>query len=387
MRIVFSLSLISLFVFTGLTLVIPILPLYAKSFGAKATMIGLVVAAFPISRIIFSLPGGILLKILKVKRTILTSLIIIIIGAVNNAFANSYYSLIVGRFIEGIGSAIYLTTMLTIIGLAAPKDKRGRAMSSYYTIIDIGLVASPAIGGFIAEVYGYSYAYFAYALLALTALVISLFAMKRIDLGSDIEKEKVKISLVEVKKLLQNKSYLALCVVGAFVFFSRIGIRGTLIPLYANQNLLMSEIKIGLLLTVTSLMDLLTAYPFGWLSDKYGRKPILLFSSLITGITIFLVPIFQTELSLWLLMALFGSASSVFGALMAWITDKTPKEMMSVSMGLNRTIISMGSFLGPLTLGLVIDLTTYNGFISSYPFLASSLVIFSSFILILLTKK
>lgn len=89
------------------------------------------------------MPGGFLLARIGVTRATILALLITISGSLTNAFARNYIMLFVGRFIEGVGSSIFLITMFTIVGEVIPKKVRGRAMSLYISTLNIGMIIGP----------------------------------------------------------------------------------------------------------------------------------------------------------------------------------------------------------------------------------------------------
>ena len=60
LRMVVTLSSFVFLVMMGLSLISPVLPLYAMAFGASVFMVSMLVAAFAVSRMLLDLPAGLL---------------------------------------------------------------------------------------------------------------------------------------------------------------------------------------------------------------------------------------------------------------------------------------------------------------------------------------
>src|ERR1700760_1038126 len=140
----------------------------------------------------------------------------------------------------------------------------------------------------------------------------------------------------------------------AIVFIDLIGF-GMIIPilpLYA-QRFQATEWQIGLLLASYSFMQFLASPILGWLSDRYGRKPVLL-CSLIGSATGYILMADATSLTmLFLARILAGVAGASVGTASAYIADITPPENRSKRIGLIGAAFGIGFVLGPAIGGLL----------------------------------
>lgn len=120
-----------------------------------------------------------------------------------------------------------------------------------------------------------------------------------------------------------------------------------ILPNYVCKTLGYPEIVSGVLMGLFSLMQFLFSAFWGNISDKFGRKPILLISSFITA-TAYLIFAFTSNI--WLLiisrlLAGFGSAN--IAAATAYIADITKPEERTKSMGKLGAAFGMGFIFGP----------------------------------------
>ena len=97
--------------------------------------------------------------------------------------------------------------------------------------------------------------------------------------------------------LLKDPSFFIVCLLGFSTFFLRGGSSTTLIPLYDDDVLRLGPGAIGLLLTVSSLLHGLLIYPSGAMSDKLGRKIVIVPAGYLVGLTLFAVPFAHTTAS------------------------------------------------------------------------------------------
>jgi len=162
-----------------------------------------------------------------------------------------------------------------------------------------------------------------------------------------------------------NKNPLA--VIFLTVFLDLVGF-GIIIPLspYLAREFGASAFEVGLLMAVYSGMQFLFSPFWGGLSDRVGRRPVLLVS--IAG-TALAHTLFYFADHLWLLFVariLAGVFSANISTAMAYIADVTPAQDRSKSMGLIGAAFGLGFVLGPAIAGLL----THFG--ESFPALAAA---------------
>lgn len=93
------------FVQIGLGVVGPVLPEIKTHFSISMTAAGLVMAVFGLARLLFDLPGGIIAQRLSSVKGTVIGAILVCAGSLCSALAPGYSSLVLGRFIAGMGSA------------------------------------------------------------------------------------------------------------------------------------------------------------------------------------------------------------------------------------------------------------------------------------------
>ena len=120
------LYIVVFFTATGLSNIVPALPLYAKDLGASNLMVGGLISGFGLARALTNIPSGILADRINQKNLMQAGLFIIIISSIAAAFVNSYYLLLFCRVVEGIGSSLFMVSASTVLNSIAPANKRGQ---------------------------------------------------------------------------------------------------------------------------------------------------------------------------------------------------------------------------------------------------------------------
>lgn len=124
---------------------------------------------------------------------------------------------------------------------------------------------------------------------------------------------------------------------------------GLVIPLlsFYAESFGASALQVTLLMAIYSLAQFLMAPVWGSLSDRYGRRPVLLFS---IGATAAMLVLFALAPNLWILFlarALHGAAAANISTAQAYVADITTPENRAKGMGLIGASIGLGFTLGP----------------------------------------
>jgi MFS family permease len=246
-RTLLVLSGVVFLVMTGISIVIPVLPLYGETFGVSNFLIGLLVAALPAARVVTDLPGGTLGDRFGNRRMMMVGLIIVAVSSFLAVIPGqmepnllSFTMLISIRVAEGVGSAFYVTSSLAALAKSAPMEKRGSQMSFYVMALLIGATIGPVIGGGAAAVGGLVAPFVVYGALATGGfLVIWRFYPRPVE---RLEPDK-HIDWSAARSLLTNRHFVTVNFGALSAFFIRAGLMNTVLPLYIAQVLLIDPLR------------------------------------------------------------------------------------------------------------------------------------------------
>lgn len=137
------------------------------------------------------------------------------------------------------------------------------------------------------------------------------------------------------------------------VFLDLVGF-GIILPLipYLAREFSASPLEIGLLMAIFSFMQFLFSPLWGKLSDRFGRRPIILTSLFGAIFSYVLFAYAQTLPLLFVARGLAGFFAANISAAQAYIADITPKDKRSVGMGLIGAAFGLGFIMGPAIAGL-----------------------------------
>jgi MFS family permease len=402
-----AVSLISLIVMMGATMVTPSLTLYAKEgFSDNGFIIGAIVAGYAIGRVITDIPSGFLTDRIGISKTMKIGLGIQIVSSIFAGIAPNYWILFLMRVTEGIGSSIYVNAAVTYVLLSNQSSRRGTVMGIYQSIMMTGITIGPMFGAFIASTYGLNASYFAYAAVLVVAMIIVFFIQHKgkfhlITNGADnnYNLDSESFGIIRNISIYINSASLA-----TFGFaFLRSGIYTMAIPLFAYENLHLSVVSVGFIFTLASVANLFASFFSGKLTDRYGMKWPLIISILVASFIIIIIPFTTLMIQMLILVIILGITSGFFGQSVAWAAEKVEEKVkksinsnnknsnylrtssfVTKGIGFNRMIGDAGLILGPLIVGYIIMIMKNQNFVWVVSFVTVSVVLMS--ICSLLTK-
>jgi MFS family permease len=402
-----AVSLISLIVMMGATMVTPSLTLYAKEgFSDNGFIIGAIVAGYAIGRVITDIPSGFLTDRIGISKTMKIGLGIQIVSSIFAGIAPNYWILFLMRVTEGIGSSIYVNAAVTYVLLSNQSSRRGTVMGIYQSIMMTGITIGPMFGAFIASTYGLNASYFAYAAVLVVAMIIVFFIQHKgkfhlITNGADnnYNLDSESFGIIRNISIYINSASLA-----TFGFaFLRSGIYTMAIPLFAYENLHLSVVSVGFIFTLASVANLFASFFSGKLTDRYGMKWPLIISILVASFIIIIIPFTTLMIQMLILVIILGITSGFFGQSVAWAAEKVEEKVkksintnnknsiylrtssfVTKGIGFNRMIGDSGLILGPLIVGYIIMIMKNQNFVWVVSFVTVSVVLMS--ICSLLTK-
>ena len=131
-----------------------------------------------------------------------------------------------------------------------------------------------------------------------------------------------------------------------FIDLLGFGVIIPILPIYADQ-LGAPPWVIGLVASAFSIMQFLFGPFWGNLSDRLGRKPILMASMLLMGLSYILFAYSHTLLLLFASRILAGIAAANISAAQAYISDITPPERRAKNFGIIGAAFGLGFIFGP----------------------------------------
>jgi MFS family permease len=328
--------------------------------------IGFVITVFGIGRLLADIPAGLLAERQGRRVWLWVGPLVAGFASVGAALTNNYDMLVVFRFLQGIGSGIYMTVAAIVCADISTPATRGRVMALYQAAVLTGAGLGPAIGGISSDLWGPRATFWISAAIAFSTTVCVLNYMPetrkvaaKTSEGADSANASQTSahgfsSLVAVCTVLP---LLMLLMVNFSIFFSRSGGQWTVLPLLGSERFSLSASHIGLALALSSFINLLVLPWAGTLGDRFGIARIIVVSSSLTGVALVVVATAVNIPMFWGGTALMGIAGSVLApAVAAYAVNHAPNGQFGATMGVLRFGGDLGFVFGPVCLGMVLEI-------------------------------
>lgn len=152
---------------------------------------------------------------------------------------------------------------------------------------------------------------------------------------------------------MKNKSALTLIFLTVFIDLLGFGILIPILPSFAVKELGVNEAAVGIAIALYSFVQFLFNPVFGKMSDKYGRRPVILACLILNASGYIIFAFTHSYLLLLVSRVVAGLGGSSIGVAQAYIADVTTREERSKGMGLIGAAFGLGFVFGPLMGGLL----------------------------------
>jgi MFS transporter, ACDE family, multidrug resistance protein len=296
------------FIALGYGVVSPVLPQYARNFGVSISAATFVITAFALMRLCSAPASGVLVQRLGERRIYLTGLLIVAVSTGACAFAATYWQLLVFRSLGGLGSAMFSVSSLGLMIRISPPNARGRVAGMFSSAFLVGSVGGPVLGSVTVGL-GLSAPFVIYGVALMVAAAVVFFSLRNSALTAPAVHTEPAMTLGTA---LGNRAYRSALFSNFATGWSVYGLRVALVPLFVTEVLHRGPGVAGLTLAVFAIGNVSAVIPSGYLSDRVGRRVLLIVGLTASGIST-LAAGFADSLPLFVASAyIAGAAAGMF---------------------------------------------------------------------------
>ncbi|MFO7879040.1 MAG: MFS transporter [Bacteroidales bacterium] len=343
--IIFGITLMAVM---GVASITPAFPEIIKAFGINKKEVAYLITVFTLPGIFLAPVMGVLADRYGRKIIIIPSLFIFAIAGFACTFAQSFTTLLILRFFQGIGMSSLGMLNATMIGDLYSGNKRSAAMGYVSGVLSIGTATYPAIGGVLADI-AWNIP-FTLPLLAIPVGFAVIFGLnnpephKDTRLGEYLKRTWKTINRKAVWGLFLNTLLMFVILYGAYLSF---------FPLLLEQDFGASSTIIGITMSAMSLTTAIVSTQNGRLKKRFSHKQLLFYSISSYVISMLVLATAQHWWSIVLGVVIFGSGHGLMipnfqTMLIGFASINERAAFMSV----NSMILRIGQTLGPVVIGL-----------------------------------
>ncbi|MCL6591378.1 MAG: MFS transporter [Firmicutes bacterium] len=345
----------------GTGTVAPLIANYAVTMGANGLWIASLFSSFYLIRFLLGVPIGKLGDTKGPKTMLMISLLIYPIAAICYWLSNNLYILLLARMLQGVASVMMLPMAMTYIGNICPDRKESQYLGfynmSYYLAHSIG----PILGGYIAQFYNIKIAFFLLLVMSILSLG-TVFLLPEIDnikknfSGNQKENTNANDSKPNVNIKNINKYPGILALITFNVIFAILSVfMGSFFTVFVKgQNL--GYLSVGIFLAVINFICAILQYPFGKLADRYNKFLLMVISSLMVIVILFILPSIKSFVIILSLIIFLSTSTATLLATSTGLSAVLGKMYnMGYIMGILGAATSLGNIIGPIIQGFIMD--------------------------------
>ncbi|MCM3792556.1 MULTISPECIES: MFS transporter [Priestia] len=355
-----ALASVPLIMTLGNSMLIPVLPVIEKRLQISSLQVSMIITVYSIFAIFLIPIAGYLSDRFGRKKIIIPSLLLAAVGGALTGWAswqmaNPFWVILIGRAIQGIGSAGAMPVVMPCVGdMFKDEQEITKGLGLIETANTFGKVLSPILGAFLAAMIWFLPFWFI-PILCLISILLVIFLVKvpKHDSSSESEQKKKSITqfLKDLKKTLkENMGWLmAIFILGAIIMLVLFGVLFYLSTILEERYHIVNTRK-GLVMAIPLLALSISSFVAG---KKVGNNKIVMKWSAFFGFLLltcsFIILFFNTSLFSILLTLVLGGIGigAALPSLDALITEGIEKEERGTITSLYSSMRFVGVAAGP----------------------------------------
>ena len=336
---------------SGMTIALPLIPLYLEDIGISLSMVGVIMGATGIGAALVGIPASALAERFSNDHLMLAAVVASAAAVMVFGFVEIAAILLVLRLISGFGFGAMGQSRQLFITRGVPIHFRGRVTSGMGGTHRLALAAGPVLGGADAGVWGFAAAFFVAGCAAAFGLLFWFVPGGREEPIGEQRSERVPV-------LAALRRHRRRVLVGGFgpllIQAGREG-RYVVIPLIADR-LGLSLAEIGGLLAIGTVVDFMVFPLSGVLMDRFGRLYAIVPAFTVMAIGMVLLGLADTATQVALASVLIGLGNgATSGAVLTLGADLAPDGEQGPYLAGFNLVSNLGFFVGPFVVGAVAD--------------------------------
>lgn len=352
--------LLSVFIaLLGIGIIVPVMPVFAESLGASGLTLGIIIAAFSLTRGFCQPIVGNLSDRWGRKGFLVSGLLVYGLVGLMMPEATSLGSLILIRALHGVGSAMIVPVAMAYVADMTPVGQEGQYMGKLNIAIFAGFGSGPLIGGFCNDRWGMASAFYIMAGLSLLAMTLIILQMESAP-TSPVKAVRGPGVIKSLSTMLASNRTAGILLVRMATMIVMVPTMA-LLPLLMHQWFQASGMQIGMVIAARTLVNAVLQTPCGRLADRVDKVIFLRIGCLIISTVMCLIPLAG---NFWVLLGLFvilGSGEAIIWPTLGALAMEEGRHYGQGSMmGAFNLAMSSGVFIGAIGSGYAADLLGLN---------------------------
>jgi MFS family permease len=361
-----------------------ILPIIGKELGLSYSQIGLIMTCQYIAGAVANIPGGIVVDTVG-RKGILMAVSLFWVGFpyLLMGFSHSYLMLLSCVALVGFGNSLWHPTAIPTLASRFP-ERKGLVLSLHGMGGNVGDAFAPIVVGALLATLTWRQVV---VLNVVPGIVIALLLFvflgtmqlqgKKREASAEAGGQSLRSYFKGLPELFRNRGLILLSMSSAFRSLTQNSLL-TFLPVFLAYELGYSPFLVGACMFALQTAGFAASPVAGYLSDRMGRKRIMMTSMAMTAVVLVFMALAGKSLVFVFFVAILGFfLYAIRPVMQAWLLESTPRNMGGTSIGVLFGAQAAGSSIGPLLGGIVAD---QYGLTATFNFLAVTIIIANLFI-------
>ena len=353
----FSIILVVFIDLLGFSLILPLLPYYAKTFNANQTTTGILIASYAVMQLIGAPILGRLSDRFGRRPVLLLSVFGTFLGFLLLGFANALWMLFASRILDGLTGG-NLSVAQAYISDVTDEKNRSKGLGMIGAAFGLGFIIGPVTGGLLSQ-WGYAVPAFAAATISFLNLILiyawlpeSLTEEKR----SQMTEKRPAITLNALLVAFQ-RPFTGSILITRFFFGLAFAIFQTIFSLYALAKFNLTARDTGFVLTYVGVLSVIVqGFLVGRLTNRFREDLLITASVLLMGVSLLGWALAPSLLWLYIIMTPTALSGGLLNTLLSSTLTKAvePQEIGGI-LGLSAAVESSTRIIAPILGGVLLQ--------------------------------
>jgi predicted MFS family arabinose efflux permease len=351
--VVFALWLLVFSASSQIMIIAPILPLVGDELGIREALLGTLVSAYSLMVGIFAVVSGPFSDRLGRRQILLLGSGLMTLALAAHGLVVGYWSFVIVRVLAGVAGGVLSGSAVSYIGDFFPYERRGWATGWVMSGAAFGQIFGIPLGVVLAGAFGFRIPFYLFAVTMAATFLLVFLRLPQPDVRRSAEPVTFRRAASQYLSMLRQREVAAAA--GAFfLMFLGVSFYVVYLPTWLERGIGASANQIALLFLVGGVANVLVGPQAGRISDRVGRKGIILTSCIGLSIVMALTTTVVGSVTaaypyFFVIMALVAMRIGPFSALLtALVPDERRGSLLSLAVALGQVGFAVGGTVSGL---------------------------------------
>lgn len=337
----------------------PFIPLANHLFGFTASQSASIVASVALGRMLFQIPGGIVVDIYSAKKLLIISMLILAASTSIVGLDSNYVIILIGQFLIGMSGVVICPLCIKLVIAAFPADERDFISGMLNSAAAVAVILTNSIIPFIIHNYGWNMAFYAmgFACLFIAILIGACLKIPQNAALFSTKGKHKKFQLSEFTSLIVQKRFLIVISVHAGAIYTTWGINSWL-AMYLSSGAHISSQMAGQMMFLFGIFGCLSMALAGrFVKGGFRQRCFFLLGDLtLTIILALCIPFIHDPRILWIYISFLGIVNFAhFGPLNIFISNLIENKFFATALAISIFLWQIASIIQSLIIGKILD--------------------------------